>query len=235
MAPDDLLLRLRSAFEPNRNAGRAAAMARYMRDQFPFLGSPTVERRALMREALRGAPRPCEQDLRDVATALYALPEREYHYVAVDYVIANVRACTPSFLPFARWLVETHSWWDTVDGIAARIVGPLVLRFPELVPEMDRWVADASLWVRRTAILHQLTYKEHTDPERLFRYCLLQAADTDFFIRKAIGWALREYSRTDPEAVRAFISANDARLSGLTKREGMLRITGRKPKAAKPA
>ncbi|HML97690.1 MAG TPA: DNA alkylation repair protein [Tepidiformaceae bacterium] len=95
---------------------------------------------------------------------------------------------------------------------------------------MDRWIEDSNVWLARTAILHQLKYKNRTDADRLFRYCQLRAMDTEFFLRKAIGWALREYAKTDPGAVRAFITANESVLSGLSKREGMLWITGRKPR-----
>jgi len=100
-----------------------------------------------------------------------------------------------------------------------------------LKAEIDRWTEDPDLWVARTAILHQLKYRDQTDAARLFRYCELRAGDSDFFIRKAIGWALHEYSKTEPAAVRAFIEANDATLSGLSKREGMLWIAGRRKRS----
>ncbi len=222
--------RIVAALSARRDAERAAGMSAYMRGQFPFLGVQTTERRALHKAALRGMTEPSEADLGDFARALYALFEREYQYVAVDHLVQWVDRCGPAFLAVARELITTKSWWDTVDGLAAQVVGPLVLRYPELVPEMDRCVLDSNLWVARTAILHQLKYKGRTDADRLFRYCELRAGDREFFIRKAIGWALREYSKTDPEAVQRFIAANESVLSGLSKREGMLWITGRKPR-----
>ena len=106
--------------------------------------------------------------------------------------------------------MTTKPWWDTVDALAARVVGPLVARHPELVAAMDEWAVDDDMWVVRTALLHQLIYKEATDAERLFDYCSRQAGHTDFFMRKAIGWALREYAKTDPAAVRAFVHAHAA-------------------------
>jgi 3-methyladenine DNA glycosylase AlkD len=221
--------RIVGALGTHRDPGRAGSMARYMRDQFPFLGIPTEERRALHRAAVAGLPHPAEGDLAGLARALYALPEREYQYVAVDHVIRHVDVCGPGFLAVARELITSKSWWDTVDGLAAQVVGPLVKKYPELVSEIDRWAEDSNLWVARTAILHQLKYKGRTDEARLFRFCERRAADREFFIRKAIGWALREYSKTNPTAVQAFIARNDGRLSGLSKREGTLWITGRKP------
>lgn len=212
------------------DADRAAAMAAYMRGKFPFLGVPTNERRALHKSALGGMPAPSEADLTELSRALYALPQREHQYVAVDHLVRWVGQCGPGFLAVARELITTKSWWDTVDGLAAQVVGPLVMAYPELTAEMDRWVDDPGIWVARTAILHQLRYKTRTDADRLFTYCERRAGDREFFIRKAIGWALREYSKTDPAAVQAFIAQNDTNLSGLSKREGMLWITGRKPR-----
>jgi 3-methyladenine DNA glycosylase AlkD len=129
--------------------------------------------------------------------------------------------CSARFLTTARRLVTTRSWWDTVDGIASRTVGPVVAAHPELGATMDRWVRDRNLWVARTAILHQLTFRERTDADRLFEMCLTRAADTDFFLRKAIGWALREYSKTDAAAVRRFVGEHDRELSELSKREAL--------------
>lgn len=229
--PKVALARSVAALRAHRDPARAEGMSAYMRGQFPFLGIPTGERRALHRAAVAGLPPPTEADLAGLSRALYALPEREYQYVAVDHLVRYVGVCGPGFLPIARELITTKSWWDTVDGLAAQVVGPLVLRYPELDSEMDRWVEDSNFWMARTAILHQLKYKDRTDADRLFHYCELRAGDREFFIRKAIGWALREYSKTNPAAVQASIAQNDAKLSGLSKREGMLWITGRKRKA----
>lgn len=223
---------LREAFEPARDPVRAAGMKAYMRNQFEFLGIPTTDRRRLAREALAQVPKPDQANLVELSTALYSLREREYHYAAVDYVAAHVRRCSAGFISHVRELVTTNSWWDTVDGLAASVAGPLVSAHPQLVDEMDRWIEDENLWVVRTAILHQLRYKERTDSVRLFEYCERQASHRDFFIRKAIGWALREYSKTDPQAVREFIDSHADALSGLSKREGMLWITGRKKRPA---
>jgi len=224
--------RIVAALGAHRDPERAKWMSAYMRGQFPFLGIQTAERRTLQKAAFATLPNPSEADLAALSRSLYALPEREYQYVAIDHLVRWVGVCGAGFLPVARELITAKSWWDTVDGLAAQVAGPLVMANPMLKAEMDRWVDDPNLWVARTAILHQLKYRDRTDAARLFRYCELRAGDTDFFIRKAIGWALREYSKTDPAAVRAFIEANDAELSGLSKREGMLWITGRKKRLA---
>lgn len=199
----------------------AKGMAAYMRDQFPFLGIKSKPRRALTREALAGLPRPSEEDLRTLADAMWALPEREFQYFAVDVLVRSVRVCGPGFLETVQRLVTTKSWWDTVDALAANVVGPLVAAHPDLRADMDRWIGDQDIWVVRTAILHQMRYKAATDADRLFGYCLARAGDEEFFIRKAIGWALREYSKTDAAAVRAFVTEHDDELSGLSRREAL--------------
>jgi 3-methyladenine DNA glycosylase AlkD len=214
-----LLARLDERLSAAADPVRAAGMAAYMRDQFPFLGLPSPALRSLERSALAGLPAPAEADLVAVAAACWERPEREYQYVACDYLRTHVAIPGPGFLAPARTLITTKSWWDTVDPLSTRFVGGLVERHPSLVTEMDAWSRDDNLWLIRTAILHQLHYGERTDTGRLFGYCLGQAAHPDFFVRKAIGWALRHYARTDPDAVREFVSQHRARLSPLSVRE----------------
>jgi 3-methyladenine DNA glycosylase AlkD len=173
----------------------------------------------LNRVVLAGLAPPAEADLVAVAHACWARPEREYQYFACAYLRRYVAAGSAQLLPTLRDLATTKSWWDTVDTLAAHTVGPLVAAHPVLVPVMDEWSADENLWLVRTAILHQLRYKERTDTARLFRYCARQAGHRDFFVRKAIGWALREYARTDPDAVRSFVDDHRASLSPLSVRE----------------
>lgn len=132
--------------------------------------------------------------------------------------------CSSGFLPVTRHLITTVSWWDTVDALAAHVVGGLVAADPKLTADMDAWIVDDDLWVARTALLHQLRYKDHTDTRRLFAYCLRQSGHTDFFIRKAIGWCLREYAKTDPEAVREFLARERGRFAPLSVREALKNI-----------
>src|SRR5262249_32295364 len=128
------------------------------------------------------------------------------------------------FLHTTRTLITTKSWWDTVDELAAHVVGPLVAADQVLALTMDEWAYDADLWLSRTAILYQNRYREATDARRLLRYCADQAEHPDFFVRKAIGWALREYAKTDPEAVRTFVASHRGTLSGLSTREALRNI-----------
>ncbi|MCK1819039.1 DNA alkylation repair protein [Streptomyces sp. XM83C] len=221
---DLVITRLTSVYGPAGDPERAAAMRAYMKDVSPFLGIPTPERRALSRTVLAGTPRPDETDLTAIALRCWALPEREYHYFAVDFLRRHASRCTSAFLPVVRHLLTTVPWWDTVDLLAAHVVGPLVAADPALTAVMDAWIAGDDLWLVRAALLHQLRYKEHTDTERLFEYCRRRSAHPDFFVRKAIGWALREYAKTDPHAVRAFVDAERSRFAPLTVREALKNI-----------
>ncbi|MET9835180.1 DNA alkylation repair protein [Streptomyces sp. NPDC006385] len=221
---DTVLERVTAAYSAAADPERAAAAQAYMKDVAPFLGIPTPERRALSRTVLLGTPRPDEADCTALALRCWRLPEREYHYFAVDYLRRHVGRCSSGLLPVTRHLITTVSWWDTVDALAAHVVGGLVAADPKLTADMDDWIADDDLWVARTALLHQLRYKERTDTERLFAYCLRQSAHTDFFIRKAIGWCLREYAKTDPDAVRDFLARERGRFAPLSVREALKNI-----------
>ncbi|MFD4137386.1 DNA alkylation repair protein [Streptomyces sp. NPDC058572] len=218
---DTVMDRLTAVYPSGADAARAAQAATYMKGVAPFLGIPTPERRALSRTVLDGTGRPAEADCAAIALRCWELPEREYHYFAADYLRRHVGRCSSGLLPVTRHLVETVPWWDTVDTLAAHVVGPLVAADSTLTAEMDAWIDDENLWVARTALLHQLRRRETTDAERLFRYCLRRAGHPDFFIRKAIGWALREYGKTDPDAVREFVEGARDRLSPLSVREAL--------------
>jgi 3-methyladenine DNA glycosylase AlkD len=219
-----VLARLTDIYGKAADPGKAPSMVAYMRGQFAYLGIPAPGQQQLAREVTIGLPRPAEADLRDIAAGCWALPEREYQYYACHLLRRHIAACSDAFLPAVERLITEKSWWDTVDALASRVVGPLVARHPALVATMDAWAVDGNMWLARTAIIHQLTFREATDRERLFRYCEAQAEHPDFFIRKAIGWALREYAKTDPEAVQAFVHARRSELSGLSQREALRRL-----------
>ncbi|MFI5908826.1 DNA alkylation repair protein [Dactylosporangium sp. NPDC051541] len=218
----DLVEHLQRTFGAAADPGLAAPMRAYMRDKFPFLGIQSVSRRRLTSGVLRDAARPCaESDVLAVARACWALPEREYQYFACDYLVRHVRLLSPAAMPVLHELITTKSWWDTVDALASNVAGPLVTAFPAAVSTMDAWTAPGTdLWLVRTAILHQLKYRGRTDAHRLFDYCERWSAEPDFFIRKGIGWALREYAKTDPAAVSSFMDTHPG-LSPLSRREAL--------------
>ena len=222
MSPTEFSNALQNTLEPHRSAEKAAPMTRYMRNQFPFLGLKRPEFQTLLRPVL-AAVKPVAEEawLAEAARLLWALPEREYQYTALDLLAKYQKKLTPSSLPLLRELITTNSWWDSVDGVIGAVLSPLTLRLPELQVSMDEWSRDENFWLRRAAILHQLKHHKATDAARLFAYCSANAADSEFFIRKAIGWALRTYAYTDPLAVRTFVETNKAQLSSLSVREAL--------------
>ncbi|WP_030189312.1 DNA alkylation repair protein [Streptomyces violaceorubidus] len=221
---DTVLERLTVEYPAAADPERAAGLRAYMKDVAPFLGLTSPVRRSLSRTVLAGAPPPDEADRTAVALRCWRLPEREYHYFAVDYLRRYVTHCSSGFLPVVRHLLTTVSWWDTVDLLAAHVVGGLVTADRGLTADMDAWIEDEDRWLVRAALLHQLRYRKHTDTDRLFGYCVRQSAHGDFFVRKAVGWCLREYAKTDPDAVRAFVAEHRGRLSPLSVRQALRTI-----------
>lgn len=216
----DLVSAVQERLSPLADAEKAEAMSVYMKRQFVFLGVQTPQRRRatapLFRQLFRRqfvAERPLA-----MARALWLLPAREYQYVAVDLLRRRTGELTANDLPALEELVLSKSWWDTVDGLAM-VIGALVLREPHLRSRMDRLIVAPQMWLRRVALLHQLASKAQTDSQRLFDYCLRCAPEGEFFIRKAIGWALRQYARHNPTAVRRFLAEHREQLSGLSYRE----------------
>jgi 3-methyladenine DNA glycosylase AlkD len=202
------------------DSAKAAGMAAYMKTTMPFFGVQTVERRKILREARRRFPIDSSEGYRGTVIALWERPHREEKYCAVDFAVDEKRWIRFDHLDLYRRLIVEGAWWDFVDLVAAKLIGRVLLDDPgQMWPILDRWIDDEDMWLRRTSILAQLKHKEGTDTDRLFGYCLLRADEAEFFIRKAIGWALREYAKTDPDAVREFLAAHGDELSPLSYRE----------------
>lgn len=193
-------------------------MSAYMKSHGEFLGVPAPARRAAAEPVLATMKGGDEAELLEVAESWWAQPERELRYCAADLLRANVRSLTPAALDRLRRLVAEGAWWDVADPLAP-VVGGIVRRHPEASAEMDEWAADENLWVARVALLHQLGWKDNADPSWLFAFCQQLAGRDDFFIRKAIGWALRDLARSYPDEVRAFVGEQGDRLSPLSIRE----------------
>ncbi|MDQ1910454.1 DNA alkylation repair protein [Paenibacillus sp. GD4] len=204
-------------------AEKAGPMEAYMKHHFPFLGLKTPERKVLMGEFVKEYGIPKGEKLLGVAEELWSLPEREFQYIAQGLLEKHVKKAEREHLDYLEKLIVTKSWWDTVDLLASKLVGGHLLRFPELIPAYtERWIGSDNLWLRRTALLFQLGYKEKTDEELLFRLIRRCAHEQEFFIRKGIGWALREYAKTSPEAVQRFVA--DTPLSPLSVREALKHV-----------
>lgn len=198
---------------------KAPIMQAYMKTEMPFLG---VQRpfRAEVERMLRVPALGDRAVWAATVQGLWELPHREGKYLAIEVLLRGKRHLDLAALPLCRRLIIDGAWWDLVDMIATKGVGRIWAVAPEeMGPIMDRWIADPDLWVRRSAVIGQLKHKDQTDAGRLFGYCAARAHEKEFFMRKAIGWALREYSKTDAPAVRRFLQNHQQQLSGLSLRE----------------
>lgn len=215
-----LLKAIQTTLQAHADATRAPGMHAYMREQFPFLGIATPIRRAVCKDLLR--TKQSAPELLALAQQLWQCEEREYQYVALDLLARHWKSLQLRDLEALLALAQQKSWWDTVDGLAG-IVGDVVRaarQQDDTAQEcMDAALRHPNLWVRRIAMLHQLGWRAQTDTTRLFSYALQLAAEEDFFIRKAIGWALRDYAHFAPEAVSDFLAQDGQVLSSLTRRE----------------
>ena len=200
--------------------GRAAQMQAYMKTDMAFFGVGAKDRKATARQLTKRFAPTTPHEYRSQVGELWAQPWREAKYLAMDVAVAHKDFITPDQLDLYEQMIREGGWWDFVDVIASHLVGRLSLQHPdEMRPILEAWIDDEDMWIRRSAILAHLGHKERTDEQRLFDFCLRRAHETEFFIRKAIGWALRQYARVEPDAVRLFVETNASRLSGLTKRE----------------
>ena len=196
---------------------QAIGMRAYMRDQFQFLGVSTPVRRKICKPYFKQAKKSQAVDW-DFIDTCWANPYRELQYVAKDYLVVMQDVLTPSEIPKIRELAVTKSWWDTIDGLD-RTIGDIVHSHPDTNGLMLQWSTDENIWLKRIAIDHQLSRKEKTDTELLGKIIENNFGSDEFFINKAIGWALREYSKTNPQWVRAFIEKNRERMAKLSIKE----------------
>ena len=203
----------------------AAAMQAYMKDKQPYYGVKRPLRRQIEKELYARFP-PADADAwQSTILALWDLPHREERYIAIEYALRFKTFHTPDALDLGFRLVQEGAWWDLVDAVAINFVGAIHRRHREAVqPRIASQIDSEDMWLRRTAILSQLKHRTETDEALLFRLCLERAHETEFFIRKAIGWALREYGKTAPERVKAYVTEHREAWSGLTWREATRRL-----------
>ena len=219
----------------HRDPVRALGMQAYMKSKTPYLGLYTIQVRAVCREAFAAHPLFGFHEWQDTVLDLWnEATFREERYAAIEltgdrrYRVHQ----TPAALPLYEELIVTGAWWDYVDPIATdRIAGLLRAHRAKLTPVVRDWSTDDHLWKRRTSIICQVGAKAATDLDLLYACIAPNLADRDFFIRKAIGWALREYAKTDPEEVVRYVAAHHDRLSGLSRREALKHVGG--PQAAR--
>jgi 3-methyladenine DNA glycosylase AlkD len=227
MTPKQFVLAVQRALTPLADASRAAQMKAYLLNQFDFLGLPAPVRRQAVRD-IGKVQWASADDLLTAAELLWQTPQREYRYSAVDLLRQHSAMLRVNDLPALQALLLRESWWETVDGLSAviaEVMHAAVQQEPNAAVAMDAWLMHPNHWVRRSAMLHQLGWRLGTDTTRLFGYAQQLADNKEFFIRKAIGWALRDYARWNPQAVTDFLVQHRASLSGLTVREAAKHLT----------
>jgi 3-methyladenine DNA glycosylase AlkD len=205
-------------FEANRNDEEAIKMAAYMKNNFLFLGINSPKRKLLQRDFLREKQRSKIIDWEFVFQC-FKMPEREYQYLALDYLIALKKHVKMVDIEHIEKLIQTKSWWDSVDGLD-QVVGALILKFPETKENyIKKWMKSDNIWLVRVAINFQLEYKHQTDSSLLSEVILANAGSKEFFVNKAAGWSLREYSKWNKDWVQNFIETHKSILNKLTIRE----------------
>jgi 3-methyladenine DNA glycosylase AlkD len=214
------LLPLISSFEQNANPAQAAPMKKYMRDQFEYLGIKSPQFKILIKEHIAAYGLPPADELDSVARELWTLPQREFQYAATSLIGRMEKNLPKGFALTFEHLITHKSWWDTVDTLAGNPIGVHFQRFPDVREKtLAKWRKSDNFWLRRTCILFQLNYKAETDFGLLCEIIRENLGSKEFFINKAIGWALRQYARTDAKAVKKFVKA--AELHPLSRREAM--------------
>lgn len=213
-----------SIFEEAGNAKIAQEQSAYMKYKYPYFGIKTPYRRDLQKPFLMKANLPEKSEAFELVKNLWEEPQRELHYFAQEFFAKYMKQLETENLELIEWLIVRNSWWDTIDFLATKPLAEYFKKFPkERKNAVDRWLTSDNIWLQRSAILFQLKYKKETDLE-LLTYVILELADSkEFFIKKAIGWILREYSKTDEKWVVEFVKNNE--LQPLSQREAVRLIT----------
>ena len=232
MAANRKLIRaLRKALRELADPAKAPLMQAYMKSAMPYLGISAVPFRKATKAVLAAYSLDSFEDWRDTALALWrGARYREERYAAIELVgyRSYEKFRTLNALPLYEELISTGAWWDYVDSIAGHRLGELLRRYPKELPAILRdWAMSDDLWKRRSAILAQLGFKGQTDLKLLYDCMRPSLGRPEFFLRKAIGWALRQHAWTDSKEVVRFVKAHDKRLSPLSKREALKNIKGK--------
>jgi 3-methyladenine DNA glycosylase AlkD len=221
---NEFLQTLELELKRNSNTKIAAAQKAYMRNQFEFYGIKSPLRREIQKPFLAKSFLPPKTELEEIVKALWIKPQREYQFIAQELAFKYTQQFDRIDIALLEFMVTHKSWWDTVDYIAVKLIGAYFTRYPEqLDTYIERWLASGNIWLQRCCLLYQLKSKDKMDTLRLQYIIQKLLGSKEFFINKAIGWVLREYSRTNPKWVMDFTENND--LANLSRREA-LRLMG---------
>jgi 3-methyladenine DNA glycosylase AlkD len=195
-------------------------MKKYMKGQYDYFGIKSPERKELSKDFLQKHGLPLAEELTEIVKECWELPQREFQYFIMEVLARLVKKGDKERIALYEYLVLNKSWWDTVDYIASNLVGAHFLRYPELIkPTIETWMDSGNIWMQRTSLLFQLKYKKKTDVDLMAGYIQRLQGSKEFFINKAIGWILREYSKTDGNWVKDFVQNHQ--LAPLSRREAL--------------
>jgi 3-methyladenine DNA glycosylase AlkD len=222
---------MRAALAAAADPERAPRMQAYMKSEMPYRGISAPDMRAISKRIFADHPLETCDEWRAAVLELWREARfREERHAAIELLgDRRHKDCrTPEMLPVYEELITTGAWWDYVDSVAGHVGNLLRLHATEVRPVMRAWSTDQDMWKRRVSIICQISFKKDTDLDLLYANIEPNLADRRFFIRKAIGWALRAYAWTDPEEVARYVAANEATMSGLSKREALKNVKGRR-------
>jgi 3-methyladenine DNA glycosylase AlkD len=226
MVNREVLAAIREALQDAADPARGAGAQAYMKSAIPFLGVRVPEVRRLTVAAAATHPFDSLDQLRATVLERWrGATVREERYAAIDLTGLRMASRDLQMLPLYEEIIRTGAWWDFVDGVAPRIGVLLKAHRPAITAVLRGWGRDGDFWIRRASITAQLKAKADTDRDLLREVIEANLADPEFFIRKAIGWALREFGKTDPEWVRAFVAEHGEGLSPLSSREALRNLT----------
>ena len=215
---------LQKAFLKSADPSIAEGQSAYMKNLFPFHGIKTDLRRKITKDHFNSYSLLDEKTLYEIVYELWLLPQREYQYTAVELIHFHRKIYSIHTIECIEYCITHKSWWDTVDALNTLGAGIYFEKFPAGIKEITgRWNASTNMWLNRSSLLFQLKYKSNTDPALLSSYIINLSASKEFFIRKAIGWILREYAKTDPGWVKKFVAQHS--ISSLSSREALKNIS----------
>jgi 3-methyladenine DNA glycosylase AlkD len=216
----DMVVSVQAELRNLQDADRAASMQRYLKTEMPMYGLHKAARLEVEKVMHQHVVVDTIEMYQATIKSLWQLPHREEKYLAIDLALKHKQFIGLEALDlFESMLREDYMWWDLSDPISVNLIGRVAMRH-DIESKLSQWIDDDNLWLRRTAILAQLKHKTTVNADLLFGFCRERMHEREFFVRKAIGWALREYSKTNPEAVIAFLNKEKTNLSGLSYREG---------------
>ncbi|CAM4251892.1 DNA alkylation repair protein [Flavobacterium terrigena] len=219
-----LITEIKQSFEVNEDVVYGQKQSDYLKNNFPFYGIPTQARREILKNCAAEYQEDIKDNFRTICWELYQFPHREMHHAAIDIFLKEIKKKFQiNDIHLIEKLIITNSWWDSVDTLAKYAVGGYLTKFPEKkYAIIDQFSNSDNMWLNRTAIIFQLGYKQKTDFNLLISECEKHKHSNEFFIQKAIGWALREYGSVNPSGVLEYV--NQANLKPLSKKEAIRKI-----------